>query len=110
MITSFQIHHSIATHLVSVNDLLERVVFLVNEYSIGFINELKMPVIDEKKYDAKVLELVSLLLDRRLPKPLRPLILAKIERDKDTGEAILKLDWDESKPDLVAPEPRSTVH
>ena len=103
MITEFRIGTSVATHIGKLDDLMERVVFLVNEYTCDYVSELKFPIVNEKKYNKDILELVELLLDKRLPKVVRPLIKARVIQDKDLGTTLLEINWDASKPDFVAP-------
>lgn len=102
MINGFRIDGGVVTHILKPEDLIERIVFLVNEYTCDFINNMPAPVFNEEKYDKDILELVGLLLDKRLPRTLRPLVVPKIDRDEDEGEVILKLEWDQSKPNLIA--------
>lgn len=102
-IDSFTIDKGIAQLVPDSQDLLERVVVLVNEYSQNYINRRRGPVvrINLSRYDKKLLPLVEMLLDKRLPPKLRPFVTASVTRDKQLNTSELTIKLKESHPALI---------
>lgn len=110
MITDFQISASVAAYIPKHMELLERVVFLVNEFTCAFVNEMPTPLFDAEKYDKELLVNIGKLLDISISKTMRPLVLAQIERDLNHDIVVLKLDWNTARSSLVIQNEQARSH
>lgn len=103
LISQFLIDQRIACLIEDDQDLLERVVYLVNEFSVDYINKRRAPVVrlNMHHYKKKLLPLVDQLLDKRIPEKIRPFIRSSIEVDKDKNCLGLFILWNDKNPALI---------
>lgn len=102
-IETFSIDPHVSLHIKDAQNLLERVVFLTNEYTTNYVNKRKVPLIriNMIKYNKGLLPLVEKMLDGRLPKKIRPYIKVEINNDKDMGSFNLRIKWNEAHHSLI---------
>ena len=102
-IDTFSVDNQVSSLVPNAQDLLERVVYLVNEYSQQYINKRRGPVvrINLQRYDKKLMPLIDTLLDKRLPPKVRPFIVAKISRDRTMNNAELTIKLNEKHANLI---------